>query len=177
MWKWWIAGALGALVAVPALMVLVGLFLPRAHEAACRARFDRSPETLWAALTDFPRWPEWNPMFRTMERAADRDGKPVWVGRGKWGAMPLVIETLDPPRRIVTRIPEDAGQGFSGSWTYEIEPSERGATLSITERGEVGNPLFRVIGTVFFDQRATARGFLRALGRSLGETVEPQDVP
>jgi len=169
----WVAIVGGALVAVPILMAGIGLALPKGHVASCRARFHQSPEALWAAVSDFPRWPEWNPAVRSMERAPDRDGKPAWVVHGKWGEMPQIVEVFEPPLRMVTRIPEDAQLGFSGSWSYDIAPAADGAVLTITERGEVSNPFFRFMSGVVFDPGATARAFLRALGTSFGESVSP----
>lgn len=170
MWKW-IGIAAAALVAVPLLVVAIGAFLPKEHVATCRARFAASPKTLFDTLTDFQRWPDWNPSVKTMERAPDRDGKTVWVATGSWGVMPTILEEIDPPRKLVTRIPEDAKLGFSGSWTYEIAPEGEGAVVSITERGQVGNPVFRFMSALFFDPHKTAEDFLRSLGRRLGESI------
>lgn len=165
------------LVAIPALAALIGLFLPKGHVATSRATYSQAPETIWAVVVEFERWPEWNASVQKMERGPDRDGKPVWLSIGKWGQMPSVIEVFEPPRRLVTRIPEDAGIGFSGSWIYEIAPAGGGATLTITERGEVSNPLFRFMGLFFFDAHSTMHGFMRALGGKFGEKVEPAPVP
>ncbi|MBI1848937.1 MAG: SRPBCC family protein [Planctomycetes bacterium] len=172
----WILIVVAVIVAIPILMAVIGLFLPKGHVATSRARFAQKPEALWAALSEFSQWPQWNPAVQSIERAPDREGKPVWVSRGKWGVMPAIVEALEPPRKMVTRIPEDANLGFSGSWTYEIAPGENGSTstVSITERGEVANPIFRFMSRFFFDAHATSRAFLEALGSRFGESVKPE---
>jgi hypothetical protein len=169
--------AVGIALAIPLSMALIGLCLPPSHEAVTRSRLAASPRAVWATLADFPHWPDWNPDVRSMERGTDRDGKPVWVAHGEWGAMPSIVEHFEPPRLLVTRIPEDAGLGFHGSWTYELAPAGEGTLVTITERGTVDNPLFRFIGTAFFDPHATAHAFLVALGQRFGEQATPQPVP
>lgn len=170
MWKWIVIAGI-VIVAVPVLMAAIGVFLPREHVATSRARFAAPPDALFTVLTDFERWPSWNSSVRTMERGPDREGKAVWIATGSWGRMPSILEVVEPPRRLVTRIPEDAGLGFSGSWTYEITPDPDGAWLSITERGQVANPIFRFLSTLFFDPHRTAEQFLRSLGKRIGHSV------
>ncbi len=50
---------------------------------------------------------------------------------------------------MVLRI-ADPSLPFSGTWTYEIKPTGTGRELTLTEDGEVGNPIFRVMQKVFF---------------------------
>jgi len=54
-----------------------------------------------------------------------------------------VIESI-AEQKLVTRI-ADKNLPFGGTWTYEIAPDNRGTTLTITEHGEVYNPVFRFI--------------------------------
>ncbi len=166
-------------VGIVTLLILgfigLGALQPVGHVAASRAAYSQSPETVWAAISDFQRWPEWNSAADRMQRATDREGKPVWVMVGEWGEMPSIVDVWEPPSRMVTRIPEDAGLGFGGSWTYEIETAPGGATVQITERGEVESPIFRAI-MLLTGQHGTLEQFLRDLGKKFGETVEPQRV-
>ena len=46
-----------------------------------------------------------------------------------------------------------------------------GTRLTITERGEVYNPIFRFLSRFVFAQTATMESFLRGLGGKFGETV------
>jgi hypothetical protein len=163
------------LVFVLLVPVVVGSLLPRGHVAASRAVYRLPPEELWAVVSDFERWPRWSTAIERMERLPDRDGRPVWRAIGSAGEIPSIVDVWDPPRRIVTRIPEDAGLGFHGSWTYEIEPAGTGASLTITERGEVGNPVFRLVSK-FMDMRSSIDRFLIDLGASLGQEVTPQPL-
>ncbi len=172
----WSRRILVAMLAVLVLLlvpVVVGGFARKGHVAAGSAVYAQPPERLWEVVSNFETWPDWNSAVTQMARQPDRDGRPVWVALGEWGEMPSVVEVSEPPRLLVTRIPEDAGIGFHGSWTYEIAAADGGASLRITERGEVDNPVFRFV-SLFFDQRATLNRFLTDLGARFGENVTPE---
>ena len=81
------------------------------------------------------------------------------------------VEVLDPPRRMQVRI-ADTSLPFGGTWTYDLAQREGGTELTITERGEVYNPVFRFMSRFVFSQHATIDAYLRALGTKLGE-AEP----
>jgi len=81
----------------------------------------------------------------------------------------------EPDRRIVARI-ADTSQGFGGTWTYEIEPAGAGATLTITEEGEVYNALFRFTSRFVFGHYSTMETYARSLGRKFGQDVTPVRV-
>src|SRR3989442_346536 len=54
-------------------------------------------------------------------------------------------EEIESVRRklLVTKVVGE--KEFGGTWKFEIGPAERGSTLTITERGEVYNPIFRFV--------------------------------
>jgi hypothetical protein len=88
--------------------------------------------------------------------------------------MELEILERQPPHRLVTRIPP--GGPFGGSWTLELE-AKKGTTLTITERGEVSNVVFRFLSRFAFGHHATQEQFLRAVGTRLRETTVPERLP
>ena len=45
-------------------------------------------------------------------------------------------------------------------WTYEIAPAPNGTTLTITEDGEVYNPIFRFMSRFVFGHEATMASYL-----------------
>jgi hypothetical protein len=45
--------------------------------------------------------------------------------------------------------------------------------VTITERGLVGNPIFRFVSRFVIGQTATMDSYLRALGKRFGEEVTP----
>lgn len=159
----------GSLVGLILLIACIGLVLPKEHVAASRIVLNQSPDAVWNVLADWERWPGWNKSVTRMERAGDVEGNPVWVMHSSHGELPLAVEELTPPRRIVTRIVGNK-LPFGGIWTYEIEPAAGGCRVTITENGEVYNPLFRFLAKTVFGYHATLEGVLKSLGQKFGES-------
>lgn len=168
--------AAGALVLVVAACLAVGALQPVEHVASSRVDLAAEREAVWAALADFESWPQWNGAADAVRRGADREGKAVWVVSSEWGDMPSIVETNDPPAKLVTRIPADADLGFTGSWTYALEERPSGGTrVTVTEHGAVESALFRFF-LVFTGYHGTQQEFLRDLAARFGEDVEPVPV-
>ena len=60
---------------------------------------------------------------------------------------------------------------FGGTWTYEVQPDVTGSAVTITEDGEVYNPIFRFVSKFIMGHKATMNGYLRALGKKFGQDV------
>jgi hypothetical protein len=117
-------GAILYPVAALAIIVLgafgFGSSLPVAHVASRSRKVPARPEIVWGLIND-----------------------PVatkgWAGDAK-----TEVVEQDAPRLLVNKIVGE--KAFGGTWTFEIAPEGHDAsTLTITERGEVYNPLFRAV--------------------------------
>ncbi len=157
-----------ALVALIVILVLVGLFLPRNHVASRSAVYDAPPERIWAALTDTARAPEWRSGLKSVETLPPLDGRRRYREVTGFGPVTYVVEEERAPDRLVGRI-ADEGLGYGGSWTWEITREGRRTRVTITERGFITNPVFRVLARFVFGYEKTMEVFLRDLGRGLGE--------
>ena len=157
---------LGVVVAVIAalagVIALIGSRLPRAHVASRAAQVTAAPDAVWQAITDVDAFPAWRSDVSRVERLPDRAGKPAWVEHGRNGRIPFTVERAEPPRVLVTRI-ADPDLPFGGTWTYEIAPAPAGSTVTITEAGEIYNPVFRFMARFVFGYEATMAGYLAAL--------------
>ena len=79
----------------------------------------------------------------------------------------MSVVEQSPPSRFVTKI-DDPGQPFGGTWTFEIVPVNEGRTrLTITERGEIYNPVFRALARFVFGYTGTMESFLKAAAQNL----------
>jgi hypothetical protein len=108
-------------------------------------------------------------------RLPDRDGQEVWRQKMSGFDVPLVVLESNPPRHLVTKIDAGSGAAFGGTWTYELMP-DSGATatrISVTEAGWIGNPLFRFLSRFVFGYYGSLDGYLKALGKRFGESVQP----
>jgi len=83
-------------------------------------------------------------------------------------AQTITYEALEssPPRKLVVHI-ADPNLPFGGSWTYEITPAVSGCSLTITEDGEVYNPLFRFVSRFIIGHTATIDAYLKAVQEKL----------
>jgi len=126
---------------------------------------------VWQAVTDHPREPQWRIDVASVTRLADRDGHPVWEEKYKSGDT-MRIETTESvaPQRLVRKIVDNTI--FAGTWTYQLAPSADGksTTLTITEDGEIFNPVFRVVSKFILGQASTVERFLKALAWRFNET-------
>lgn len=131
----WIVYVAGAIVLLGIVVTAIGAMLPKAHSASRTARIAMPPDALHALILR-------------------RIGEPQ--------EYPLRVERNEPPSLVVTRI---AGEGlpFGGTWTYRIAPAAGGSELTITEDGEVFNPIFRFMSRFVFGHYATMDAFIRTL--------------
>lgn len=168
----WALLAIGILAALVAIVALIGVLLPKAHSATRSARFQQSPEAVWRAITDIEAFPSWREGLKSVERLPDRDGRPAWRETDKHGqAISFEIIESDAPRKLVGRI---AGPKlpFGGTWTYQVAPAAGGSVLTITENGEIYNPIFRFLARFVFGYTTTIETYLRSLGKKFGEDVK-----
>ena len=168
----WILIGLGLIVGLILLVVVVGMFIPKSHVASRKARFNQPPEIVFDAITDFQEQTDWRTGLARIERLPDREGNAVWRETSKrTGPLTMMVTTSEPPQRLVTQIVDN--RSFGGSWTYEITSTDSGCELTITERGEIYNPIFRVFARFVFGYTATMETYLKQLGTKFGEVTEP----
>jgi hypothetical protein len=82
----------------------------------------------------------------------------------------MELTESEPPTRPVTTILSE-GMPFGGRWIFEVEPATAGATVTITEEGEVYSPVFRFVSRYLMGHHATASLFLTDLGARFDETI------
>jgi hypothetical protein len=162
-WIWMGAGAIAILVVG---VLLVGWLMPVRHRASRQATFRVAPPSVWELITNVDAFPAWRGDVKAVERLPDRDGRPVWVEEGSNGRITYILERAEAPRLLVVRI-ADRDLPFGGRWTYEIVPASGGSTLTITEDGEIYNPLFRVMSRFVFGYESTIAAYLAAAGKRL----------
>jgi uncharacterized protein YndB with AHSA1/START domain len=159
--RWIFIGAL-TIAALVALVAIVGSWLPRSHRASRERIVAASPETVWSSITEVEAFPAWRSDVRKVQRLPDGDGRRAWVEEGRSGKMTFVAERSEPPRLLVVRT-ADPDLPFGGTWTYEITPAGGGSRVTITEDGEIYNPLFRFVARFILGYEGTIASYLAAL--------------
>ena len=162
----WILLVVLTLAIVGAVAALIGSRLARSHRASIAHTFSVAPDVIWSTITDIEAFPSWRAGISRIERLPDKNGYPVWIEEGRSGKMTLAVERREPPRILVGRI-ADPNLPFGGTWTYEIAPDGAGSRLTITENGEIYNPLFRFMARFIFGYDGTIRAYMASLEKRL----------
>ncbi len=123
---------------------VVGAMLPVEHTVTRSAVINKHPKEVWGALAAID------------EAFTD---------------LPISVVEEAPPKRRVTRLggPDD---GFGGTWTTILERDGVQTRVTVTERGEVYNPLLRFLMKYAMGPASTVEGFLTELGDHFGQDVE-----
>jgi uncharacterized protein YndB with AHSA1/START domain len=157
-------GIVLALVMAIAIVVGVGYALPVAHVASRDAVIAQPPDRVFATIADVEQYPEWRTGVTRVELLSR---SPVrWRESGDSGDITFEVQQSQPPARLVTRI-ADPDLPFGGTWSYELSARGTGTGVTITEHGEVYNPVFRVLSRFVFGHTATMQQFLDDLVRRL----------
>ena len=164
----WVVGLVVAFVGLVAVVVSVGLLLPEKHRASESARFRVGPEQLWDAVINFAAYPTWRTGVSAVERLPDMNGRAVWkeIDSHNEGIPYETVESV-PNKRLVRRI-ADPTLPFGGTWTFDFQATPEGATLTITEDGEVYNPVFRFVSRFIFGHTKNIHRYLSDLQTKVG---------
>jgi len=164
----WVVVGLGALAIA---IAGIGMTMEADHAVTRQATFASTPEEIWTIINRFDQTPRWRSDVHGVELEA---GTPIrFVELGDGGPLPLEVQEQEAPNKLVL-VAEDPTLRFSGTWTFEIEATEEGTRLSITERGHIDNPLHRFVARTFGDPSETVSTYLVDLGRRVGEEVVPR---
>ena len=139
----WIRRTILTFVAIVGVIALVGYFLPVGHEASRSAEFNKPPDQVFALVSNPNTYQSW------------------------WDGATVKSEVVEsaPPSRIVTRVIGETQ--FGGTWTMEIVPTPTGSRLTITERGEIYNVVFRTLSKFVFGYTSTMESCLAAAQKKL----------
>lgn len=154
------------LIAAIAIVGMVGWSLPVAHVASRGERFDAPLDTVWKVVTDVGAYAAWRSDITSVELLPPVDGRPAWRETSGGDRVEYVAEEMVAPTRFVTRI-TTKGLPYGGRWRYELTPDAGGTRVTITEEGEVYNPIFRFMMKYVLGETATIEKVLTALGKRL----------
>jgi hypothetical protein len=157
---------LGSVVAVGAV---VGLTLPATHQAARSARFHASPARVFSIIADVKAYPEWRSDVDRIEvLSGDTDGlRFAEHSRERPEAITYRVEERNAPTLFKIRV-DDPELPFGATWTYLLQPFDGGTSVTITEDGQITNPLFRVVARVLFKPTDAMDRYLHDLGNIEG---------
>jgi uncharacterized protein YndB with AHSA1/START domain len=161
------------LVLIVVVVVGVGYALPVKHEAWRNSTSRRPPAEVFAAITDYAKYPEWRAGVTRVEVEGAPGAGQIVREHSSDGVIPYKVETFQPPARLVTRV-LDSDQPFGGTWTFELTPSDSGTDIVLTENGEIYNAVFRFMARYVFGYHATIDQYLEDLRKKLGDPTPAQ---
>jgi hypothetical protein len=162
----WLLVVVAVVVLLAGAVVLVGMTLPQNHTASRSAHVNASPDSLWALITDVERYPSWRKSIDSVQRV---EGPQLsWREISGKDRMTYEATAVERPGHFVSHI-ADKGLPFGGSWDYRIEPDGNGSKLTITENGEVYNPVFRFVSRYVMGHTATIDKYLTDVAAKTGD--------
>ena len=167
----WALVAAGVVAGLILAVLCIGTLLPKSHTATRTQQFTVSPDEVWRTIADYTAFPSWRKELEKIEVVSEENGQPVWKEVPKRGR-PMTLQRIEfePARRMMTKI-ADPKLPFGGCWVFDLKPVGGGCQLTITENGEIYNPVFRFMSQ-FFNLAATIEAYLK----QLREHVEPERV-
>jgi len=145
-----------------------GLAIPEDHYAISSIELATQPDEVFARISDVARGAEWRPSVERVELLETVSGQQRFREHGTTGPLTMEIVEIAPPRRLVTRI-ADADLPFGGTWSWDIEPTAGGSRVTIEERGEIYNPIFRLVSRFAIGYNATMETYLLDLAASFDQ--------
>jgi uncharacterized protein YndB with AHSA1/START domain len=121
--------------------------------------FAATPQDVYDLIADIEAYPQWWTDIESVEMLPSADGRVRFRQHSNGESISMEVTDAVPPARFVTRI-ADPDQPFGGTWTFEITPENTATRLTITERGEVYDPLFRFMSRFVFGHTGTIDSFL-----------------
>lgn len=152
--------ATAVIVVIVLLVVVIGYALPVSHVGSGTAVFAVPADEVFAAIAEVGRYPEWRQGINRVEVISTEPLR--WREHSDGDALTFEVTENRPPQRRTVRI-ADPSLPFGGTWTYDLETVGSGTRLTITEHGEVYNPVFRFMSRFVFGHTATIERFLEDL--------------
>ncbi len=153
-------------LAAAAIVLGVGLLLPREHVARGERVLPAPPAAVAAMVRNVEAQPRWRGNVRAIE-LLERHGTSLrYVERSADGAITFAMTEEVPDRSFISRI-DDPDLPFGGFWTIAIEPAGQGSRIRIEERGFVGHPVYRFFAALVFGHERTMKAYLDDLEGAL----------
>lgn len=167
----WMFLFIAVIAAIAIGVVVVGMTLPQNHVASRTTHLSLPPDRVWNLVSNAQDFPSWRSNVDSVE-VLKSGATPSWREISKGERMTYEAIVFQPASHLVTKI-ADKGLPFGGTWDYQIAPDGSGTRLSITENGEVYNPIFRFVSRFVMGHTATIDRYLGDLARKTGDSYKP----
>ena len=152
---------------------LYGRSLPREHSVRSKVTIVASSDTVFNVIRNIGTTNTWWSDMKSSRRLTSSRGETWEENMGAAGVIKVTISRVVPGKSMVHTIVDEDGQGWGGTWTYQVESTGAGTEVTITEDGYVDSPFFRVL-MKFRGKYRTIDSYLTSLGAHFGEPVTPR---
>ena len=156
--KWVIIIGL-VLVVLVSIVVIIGLLLPVKHLASISAEIHAPADLVWSRISQPDKFTQWRKDIKSVKIDSPSEWTETTLHNDK---IPFKIVESVPNKRMVTVI-NSKKLPFGGSWTYDLVQNGNSTQVTITENGEVYNPIFRFVSKFIFGHSATIKKYLANL--------------
>lgn len=150
-----------------------GRGLPREHTVRSTVTIIAPPDTVFRVIRNIGATSTWWSDLKSARRLSSGRGETWEENMGAAGVVKIQISRVIDGKSMVHKIVEEEGQGWGGTWTYEVAATGAGTEITITEQGYVESPFARVLMKVRGPFR-TVDSYLTSLGAHFGEPVKPR---
>ena len=132
---------IGIVAAVIAVVIVIGAMLPKHHIVTRSALIKASPEQVFQLISGPP---DWRTDLKTYSLA--EEGEKYLLRETDKHGQTITYERVEyrPPTLLKTII-IDKNLPFGGAWTWNLQAQNNGCVVTITENGEIYNPVFRFV--------------------------------
>jgi len=156
------------ILTIVALLVItvfiIGYLLPVEHTVTVSVDIAVSKDKVWNVIIDANNYPIWRSDVKKVDVNSTSQGWTEYDNHNE--SLTYEIVEVAEGRLLVTRI-QDKDKPFGGGWTITLQDSGDETRVTITENGEVYNPIFRFVSKFIIGHSATASSYLADLKKEL----------
>lgn len=148
-WRRWLGNLLIVFLGLIALVLLVGLFLPRTYRVVRTVEVRAAPQVVYADLATLRQWPEWTVWNKEMDPTAEFEfsGPESGVGAAyrwkgaKLGQGELKLTEADPNRGVRYALSFEGGAMQSVGGIEWVATGTNGLKVTWSDEGDLGRSL------------------------------------
>jgi hypothetical protein len=153
-----------SIVAIIAMVFIIGLFIPKERTFTKTAVLHSDVNKVFNLVSDFKNQTTWR---NDVKEVIVIDGN-TWTEVPKKGT-PITFKTKQKIHNELFEIEIIEPKNFSGYWVGTFEQTTAGTKVVFKEVVTIDNPLFRVMSLIFVDLDKTMEVYLNNMKTKLGE--------
>ena len=158
--------------ALVGVIAFIGSRLPVGHVATRSVEIGAPIDVVFNTMTEFESTASWRGLKSISVDSST--GKKRVTEVSSSGPLTMEVEEMHPPTRLVMRIVGESA--FGGVWAYALEPQGNATRVTISEHGEVYNPIFRFVSKYIMGQMGSLDSYLTSLAKKFGSDAVPADA-